>query len=132
MGSFIFFMLGLIENSRMPIDDPKTHLELTMIHEVMILDNSGFDLGLIHLSGAIKFTVYGALIANLWLMGDLSIFIAVPVFFIVQFLFAIGIGVSESFIARFRINQNPQFIFSLSSIAFLIFIGVTILLGRFN
>ena len=132
LAAFVLVFVAMIENSRMPVDDPKTHLELTMIHEVMVLDNSGFDLGLIHLSGAIKFTVYGALIANLWLMGDLSIFIAVPVFFIVQFLFAIGIGVSESFIARFRINQNPQFIFSLSSIAFLIFIGVTILLGRFN
>jgi len=45
--SFVFLMIAMIENSRMPIDDPKTHLELTMVHEVMILDNSGFDLGLI-------------------------------------------------------------------------------------
>src|ERR1035437_8216058 len=47
LASVVFLFLGIIENSRVPIDDPKTHLELTMIHEVMILDNSGFDLGLI-------------------------------------------------------------------------------------
>ncbi len=47
LATFVLIMIAMIENSRMPIDDPKTHLELTMIHEVMILDNSGFDLGLI-------------------------------------------------------------------------------------
>src|SRR5674476_909512 len=47
LATFVLVMLAMIENSRMPIDDPKTHLELTMIHEVMILDNSGFDLGTI-------------------------------------------------------------------------------------
>ena len=45
MAAFVFLMIAMIENSRMPLDDPKTHLELTMVHEVMILDNSGFDLG---------------------------------------------------------------------------------------
>src|SRR5664279_4345112 len=47
LATYVFVMIAMIENSRMPIDDPKTHLELTMVHEVMILDNSGFDLGLI-------------------------------------------------------------------------------------
>ncbi|MEE1347369.1 MAG: NADH-quinone oxidoreductase subunit H, partial [Bacteroidales bacterium] len=47
ISAFVLLMICMIENSRMPVDDPKTHLELTMIHEVMILDNSGFDLGLI-------------------------------------------------------------------------------------
>ena len=47
LATFVLVIVAMIENSRMPIDDPKTHLELTMVHEVMILDNSGFDLGLI-------------------------------------------------------------------------------------
>ena len=51
----------------MPVDDPKTHLELTMIHEVMILDNSGFDLGLILYAINLKFAMYGAIIANFFL-----------------------------------------------------------------
>ncbi len=132
LGTAVFFMLGLIENSRMPIDDPKTHLELTMIHEVMILDNSGFDLGLIHYSGFLKFGIYGALIANLFLAPVFPLYLNILIFFGIQFLYAVSTGFVESFIARFRINQNPQFIFSLSSIALLIFIGVMILLGMFN
>ena len=46
LATFVLMMTTMVENSRMPIDDPKTHLELTMVHEVMILDNSGFDLGI--------------------------------------------------------------------------------------
>ncbi|MDZ7607688.1 MAG: hypothetical protein U5K79_19360 [Cyclobacteriaceae bacterium] len=52
---------AMIENSRMPVDDPKTHLELTMVHEVMILDNSGFDLGVILYATPLKFAMYGAI-----------------------------------------------------------------------
>ncbi|MDD3162344.1 MAG: NADH-quinone oxidoreductase subunit H, partial [Bacteroidales bacterium] len=59
LAAFVFLLIAMIENSRMPIDDPKTHLELTMVHEVMILDNSGFDLGLILSAGYLKFAIYG-------------------------------------------------------------------------
>ena len=55
IGFYLFIQIALIENSRVPVDDPKTHLELTMIHEVMILDNSGFDKALIHLGTYLKF-----------------------------------------------------------------------------
>lgn len=54
----ILLIVAMVESSRLPIDDPKTHLELTMIHEVMILDNSGFDLGLILSTGYMKFAMY--------------------------------------------------------------------------
>ncbi|HZJ36167.1 MAG TPA: NADH-quinone oxidoreductase subunit H, partial [Gillisia sp.] len=64
LATFVLVMIAMIENSRMPVDDPKTHLELTMVHEVMILDNSGFDLGLILYGTNLKFAMYGALIAN--------------------------------------------------------------------
>lgn len=132
LGALIFFMLGLIENSRMPVDDPKTHLELTMIHEVMILDNSGFDLGLITYTGFLKFVIYGSLIANLFISVFNPIYLNIVIFLGVQFLYAVSIGLTESLIARFRINQNSQFIFSLSSLALLIYIGVMMLIGRFN
>ena len=55
----------LVEGSRVPIDDPNTHLELTMIHEVMILDNSGPDLAFIQYGSALKMTIFGLLTANL-------------------------------------------------------------------
>ena len=59
------FIMLLIEGCRVPVDDPTTHLELTMIHEVMILDNSGIDLGLITWASAIKMLIFESLIANL-------------------------------------------------------------------
>lgn len=130
MATFVLVMIAMIENSRMPIDDPKTHLELTMVHEVMILDNSGFDLGLILSTGYLKFAMYGTLITNLYI-GELSMAYAIPIFFITQFAFAVSVGLIESFMARYRMSHNPQFIFALSSVSLLIFLGVLLVLGKF-
>jgi formate hydrogenlyase subunit 4 len=130
MATFVLVMIAMIENSRMPIDDPKTHLELTMVHEVMILDNSGFDLGLILSTGYLKFVLYGTLIANLYI-GELSLIYAIPAFFFIQFAFAVSVGIIESFMARYRMSHNPQFIFALSSVSLLIFLGVLLVLGKF-
>lgn len=120
---FVLIMICMIENSRMPIDDPKTHLELTMIHEVMILDNSGFDLGLILHATNLKFAMYGALIANLFI-GSWPLYISIPVFFGIQFVLAVVAGIIESFMARFRMGNNAQFILVLSSLALLMLFGV--------
>jgi formate hydrogenlyase subunit 4 len=130
LAAFVLVMIAMIENSRMPVDDPKTHLELTMIHEVMVLDNSGFDLGLIMMTGYIKFAMYGAIIADFFI-GSLSLPLSIPVFLIIQALFAFTIGLIESFMARFRMNHNPQFILALSSVSFLIFLGVLLVLEKF-
>jgi formate hydrogenlyase subunit 4 len=130
LASFVLIMIAMIENSRMPVDDPKTHLELTMIHEVMILDNSGFDLGLIISTGYLKFAMYGAIIADFFI-GGLSLVWALPMFLLIQTLFAVVIGLIESFMARFRMSHNPQFILALSSVSFLIFLGVLLVLGKF-
>lgn len=131
LATFVLVMICMIENSRMPIDDPKTHLELTMIHEVMILDNSGFDLGLILHATNIKFAMYGALIANMFI-GDLPLYFTIPLFLIIQFLFAIAVGIIESFRARYRMSHNAQFIMVLSSLALLMFFAVLMLLGKFS
>jgi formate hydrogenlyase subunit 4 len=120
----------MIENSRMPVDDPETHLELTMVHEVMILDNSGFDLGLIFYASHLKFAMYGAIIVNLLLTPGKEWYYSIPIFIFVQVLFAIVIGTLESFMARFRMSHNPQFIFALTSISLLIFITVLLMTGK--
>jgi formate hydrogenlyase subunit 4 len=60
-----FLILELVENSRIPVDDPTTHLELTMIHEVMVLDHSGPDLALIQYGAALKLWIIGALLVGL-------------------------------------------------------------------
>ncbi len=131
MATFVLVMICMVENSRMPVDDPKTHLELTMVHEVMILDNSGFDLGLIMHAVNLKFVMYGALIANLYI-GNLPIYYTIPIFLTIQLLFAIAVGILESFTARYRMSHNAQFIFTLSSVSLLIFFGALLFLGRMN
>ena len=130
MAASVLLLIAMIENSRMPIDDPKTHLELTMVHEVMILDNSGFDLGLILSAGYLKFAIYGALIFNLFI-GMIPYGYAIPMFFIIQLALAIIVGVIESFMARSRMNHNAQFIVVLSSVSLLIFFGALLLSEKF-
>jgi formate hydrogenlyase subunit 4 len=130
LAAFVLLMIAMIENSRMPVDDPKTHLELTMIHEVMILDNSGFDLGLILTTGYLKFAMYGAIIADFFI-GGLPLMWALPLFLLIQVFFAVMVGLIESFMARFRMSHNAQFILALSSVSFLIFLGVLLVLEKF-
>jgi len=130
LAAFVLLMIVMIENSRMPIDDPKTHLELTMVHEVMILDNSGFDLGLILTAGYLKFAIYGALIVNLFI-GTVGYEYAIPLFFAMQFFLAVVVGLIESFMARFRMNHNAQFIVVLSSVSLLIFFSALLISGKF-
>jgi formate hydrogenlyase subunit 4 len=130
LAGFVLMLIVAIENSRMPVDDPKTHLELTMIHEVMILDNSGFDLGLIMYADTLKFAVYGSLIANFFMDHSWPFYIFIPVFVAIQLLCAIIIGCVESFGVRFRMSHNAQFIFTLSSVSLLIFFGVLLMLGK--
>ncbi|MBO7594776.1 MAG: NADH-quinone oxidoreductase subunit H [Salinivirgaceae bacterium] len=125
---FLLIMICMIENSRMPVDDPKTHLELTMIHEVMILDNSGFDLGLILHATNLKFAMYGALIANLFI-GNMPLWPAVAAFFGIQIATAVVAGIIESFMARFRMGHNSQFILVLSSLALLMLLGVMLIIN---
>lgn len=130
LATFVFVIIAMVENSRMPVDDPKTHLELTMVHEVMILDNSGFDLGLIMHAINLKFAMYGAIIANFFLTPGYEWYFSIPIYIAAQVLFAIIVGTIESFMARFRMNHNPQFIFMLTSISLLIFLGVLLMLGK--
>lgn len=127
LGFWLFLQIALIENSRLPVDDPKTHLELTMIHEVMILDNSGFDKALIHIGTYLKFAVYGSIIYNVIVPSSWNIFLKISMFFAIQVLFAVTIGLTESFRARNKMNRNPKFILTLSAIALIAFVVILIL-----
>ena len=121
------FMVLLTENSRVPVDDPATHLELTMIHEVMILDHSGPDLALIELGAFYKLFFYSAFIANLiypfqqggLLLGGLAFY------GIVALIYA-TIGLMESIMARLRMNLVPKYV--LTSFA-LVFLATILTLG---
>lgn len=129
---YLLIQVALTENSRVPVDDPKTHLELTMIHEVMILDNSGFDKALIHLGTWLKFTVYGALIYNIIAPEQMNYFVQAGLFLAVQALFAVTVGLIESFRARNKMNKNPKFILTVSAIAMIAFVIILIYMNKFN
>ena len=109
----------------MPVDDPTTHLELTMIHEVMILDNSGADLGLIHWASAIKMFLFASLIVNLFIPYDMPTALSVILFVALISALAVVIGTVESAIARFRMTHVFEFIFIMSITALLILALVT-------
>jgi formate hydrogenlyase subunit 4 len=103
------FITLLAENCRIPFDDPNTHLELTMIHEVMVLDHSGPAFGLILYGAALKLFVLGAVFVNVALpvatgntLADWAIFIAA------MLVLAVAIGIVESVMARLKLVRIPQ------------------------
>ena len=125
LAAVTLFIMLLVESCRVPVDDPTTHLELTMIHEVMILDNSGPDLGLITWGAAIKMFLFEALIANLILpLGESSLW-NILLFLAIVALISFIIGTVESAIARFRMTHIFEFIFIMTLTALLILALVT-------
>jgi formate hydrogenlyase subunit 4 len=104
-----WFVLLLVENCRIPFDDPNTHLELTMIHEVMVLDHSGPAFGLILYGAAVKLFVFAALLVRLafpvqsgFAVLDWVIFLAGTI------VVASLVGVVESVMARLRLSSIPN------------------------
>jgi formate hydrogenlyase subunit 4 len=104
--SWIIVMLA--ENSRIPFDDPNTHLELTMIHEVMVLDHSGPAFAMILYGAALKLFVFGALVVRLAFPVASGLpWIDRPVFIGEILIVAAFIGVVESTMARLRLTHVP-------------------------
>lgn len=103
------FVVLLVENSRIPFDDPNTHLELTMIHEVMVLDHSGPAFGLILYGAAMKLFVFGALLVRIALpltFGNMTLDLLA---FVAGMLgLAVLIGIVESIMARLKLVRIPQ------------------------
>lgn len=116
---FALFIVMLTEGSRGPVDDPATHLELTMIHEVMVLDHSGPDLALIELGSFLKLLFYAALIAPLACPVQLAHPAATAGVFVATLAgIYVIIGVTESIMARLRMDRVPMFILTSFALAF--------------
>ena len=128
-----FFLLLLTENSRIPVDDPNTHLELTMIHEVMVLDHSGPELAFVEYAAALKMWIFGLLIAGVLLpvaFGPLFthegaigqhgliglVFNGLGTLLLVL-LIAVLVGLVESLMARMRMERVPQVLTLAASFA---------------
>jgi formate hydrogenlyase subunit 4 len=110
------FALTLAECARVPVDDPATHLELTMVHEVMVLDHSGPDLALILYASSLKLALFAALIVRVLVRlpggwpGIASLLASL-------LLVGIAIGVVESVMARLRLPRVPLYIAGGSALA---------------
>ncbi len=116
----------LAENARIPVDDPTTHLELTMIHEVMVLDHSGPDLAFILYGAALKLWIFSALVVGL----AVPIRIGGPGLHIAGFLagmlvMAVLVGIVESSMARLRLTRVPKLL--VSAVALVVLALVLIL-----
>jgi len=112
------FVIVLAENARIPVDDPNTHLELTMIHEVMVLDHGGPDFALILYGSSLK----------LWVLGGLLVNVAVPVrtgnpwldglaFLSGMAVLAVAIGVVESTMARQKLLRVPHLLLAAGAMS---------------
>jgi formate hydrogenlyase subunit 4 len=102
------------ETGRLPVDNPSTHLELTMIHEAMVLEYAGTDLALVEWASAMRLTVLLGLLASLfmpWGIAGASLAIlplALTVFLVKVAVLGVGLGTAEVFIAKLRLFRVPE------------------------
>jgi len=115
MASFLFagisfFILLIAENGRIPVDNPETHLELTMVHEAMILDITGVYLAIIETASSIKFVIFASLFVSLFLPFGytLPVVPAFLVFVLKLFLVATVIALIEVNTAKLRLFKVPN------------------------
>ena len=109
------FIVLIVESARVPVDNPETHLELTMIHEAMILEQSGKNLAMMELSSAMKQLLLMGLLINIlfpWgLTQDFSapaILISLGAFVLKAVVLAVIIGLFESSCAKSRLFRLPN------------------------
>jgi formate hydrogenlyase subunit 4 len=114
LAAIALFVVALAENARIPVDDPNTHLELTMIHEVMVLDHSGPDLALILYGAALKLFLFGAIFVRVALGAAATGLAGAALFLVGMAAFAVAVGVVESVMARLRMSRVPQLLVGAS------------------
>ena len=118
LGLIALTMVAIAENGRIPIDNPATHLELTMVHEAMVLEYSGRHLALIELSSSLKLLLYVSLIACLFApWGIVSAGAAIPTLAIgvAAYIGKLAVGgfllaLFETAIAKMRVFRVPEFL----------------------
>jgi formate hydrogenlyase subunit 4 len=111
-------IVAIAENSRIPVDNPSTHLELTMVHEAMILEYSGRHLAVLETASSLNLLLYVSLISSIFFPWGLADADAAPLDLFTGFVFYVGkLGVSacllavfETSIAKMRVFRVPQFI----------------------
>lgn len=118
-----WFLLTLAENCRIPFDDPNTHLELTMIHEVIVLDHSGPMLALIQYAAALRLFVFASLGVRLAVPLDAAgLWASWPIYVLALVVAAAAVGVVESVMARLRMRMVPHVLTAAGVVAALGFV----------
>ena len=120
-------LVALGENARYPVDNPATHLELTMVHEAMVLEYSGPYLAMMELAGMVKLTAFALLLANLLVpagllvpgAGPLALALAVPAALAKLVASMAALALLESSMAKMRLYGLPEFFFGA------LFLGLT-------
>ena len=126
LSSVIIFVLMLLEGSRMPIDDPETHLELTMIHEAMVLDQSGPQLAFMSFAGMVKVYLFASFIISLVLASCMTSAYYYLYFIIGIAIISVIIGVIESLQARLRMVHVHQYILFSAALSLILLLSVII------
>ena len=129
-----FFIVMVAENGRLPVDNPATHLELTMIHEAMVLEYSGHYLALVEWAGAMKLFLFLTLLANLffpwWIPSDVA---ALPMLLGALalagklVLLAAALAVIETAVAKLRLFRVPELLAGAFALAVLSVASVVLL-----
>jgi len=135
LGLFAFVCVAIAENARIPIDNPATHLELTMVHEAMVLEYSGRHLAMIEAASALKLVLYFSLIACLFVPfgiagpgAGLSEYAVGVIAYLAKLLvLAALLPISETSVAKMRVFRYPLFVgsaFAAAALAvFLLFVS---------
>ena len=123
--AYVLVKIVFTESGRVPVDDPRTHLELTMIHEVMWLDYCGVDLGMIQIAGWLKTAALSILAADTvaaafgwpwWAAAPLAVAVT-----------GLSVGIVESTQARNKLARNTTFILTIGALAALVFFSAYLL-----
>jgi formate hydrogenlyase subunit 4 len=132
---FALMFVGIAENARIPIDNPATHLELTMVHEAMVLEYSGRHLAMIEAAAALKLVLYFSLIACLFLPYGMAtgpktgeaIAVGLASYLGKILVFAVLLPIGETSVAKMRVFRYPLFLggaFAAAALAvFLLFVS---------
>lgn len=136
-GLVALILVGIAETGRVPVDNPATHLELTMVHEAMILEYTGRHLALMEFASQIKLAIYAVLTANLFLPWGISrtlepADIAVAAAALTAKLAVLGalLALGESLVAKMRLFRVPTFIAVAFTIALIGMLSFIMLEGR--
>jgi len=124
-----FFILLLAENGRLPVDNPETHLELTMVHEAMILDISGLYLAFVEAAASLKFIIFATLFATLFMPFGFyeNLFLSLVIFLAKVLFICVAVALIELNMAKLRLFKVPNLLGIAIVFAFLSLISFYIL-----